>query len=350
MLTKPVDQIAEAGALKAKATLKEMKEGNISGLEIAEGVTLKEMIGTDSGAEEFYEKVSLEAYQVIDRHENHPLYTPFYAETVDASLPKTLTIEEMGPYGIVFLEHLEGSEVKFGTLEPGQQKVIQMTTYAAGLEYTEDMVLYNEFFRVTEQAQAMARAYIALTNYGAFEPIVAGAYTKVALSTIAEQKEAQEGLLPGETPVAQLVEWNTSVQQTLRDAISILPAATYVLCNSGDRIYVEDALAGAMLPDLRPSAVKRQLLPENIITWDGFKSRVGAKTYEFPGITSGTIFLVSGAKTNFKLYWKQKLTITQADGDMSRLILSQVIARFRLAGYAAIGGQDGAVKIGVTSP
>lgn len=352
MLSKPVDQISEIASKKAHALIKEMKSGAVSSVDwnqdlLDNKVTLKEMIGTDSGAEEFLEKVMLEAYQELDEPENAPLYTPFYAEVEDSSLPKVLTIEEMGPYGIVFLEHLEGGEVKFGTLEPGQEKVVRMRTLAAGLEYTEDMVEYNEFFRVTDQARAMARAWIATVNYAAFAPFVLGTFVTTA-GGLLEQREAQYGR-GAYDPTAQLIAFNTSVQQTLRDAVTVLPNAKYIICNSADQLLIEDAIAGAMLPDLEPSVVKRKLRPENIIVWDGFEVQVGAKTYSYPGVTSGTVYLVSGAKTNFKFYFKHKLRITQDGGDLSRLIVTQVVGRSRGGSYAAIAGRDGAVEVEIES-
>jgi hypothetical protein len=222
-----------------------------------------------------------------------------------------------------------------------------MRTLAAGLEYTEDMVEYNEFFRVTDQARAMARAWIGTVNYIAFAPLILGTFVTTAGGLI-EQRNAQYGR-GAYDPTAQAIAYNTSVQQTLRDAVTVLPNAKYIVCNSADQLLIEDAIAGAMLPDLQPSVVKRKLSPANIIVWDGFETVVGAKTYEYPGVTSGTIYLVSGAKTNFKFYHKHKLRITQDGGDLSRLIVAQDVGRSRGGVYSAIGGRDGAVEVAITT-
>lgn len=354
MLTKSVDFLSEQAFKSAMEILAEMKEGSKKngvswGEDVANGkVTLQEMIGTDSGAEEFLEKVNLEAYQEMDKPENTALYTPIYSVIQDSTLPKTLTIEEMGPYGIVFLEHLEGGEVKFGTLEPGTEKVVRMKTFSAGLEYTEDMVEYNEFFKVTDQARQMARAWVANINYSTLSPIFEGSYVTSG-SNLLDQKNYQEGN-GGLTATAQLIEFNTSINQTLRDAITVLPDAKYILCSSVDVLLLEDALAGALLPNLQKSAVGRKLLPENIIAWDGFKTKVGAKTYEFDGVTPGEIYLISGRKLNFKFYIKHPLRITQGDGDLSRLIVAQVVARGRGGLYAATAGEFGAIKVEIYEP
>jgi hypothetical protein len=353
MLTKTVQEIAEVAHKKALITLSEMKKGNDVSLEwgddLVDGkVTLKEMIGTDSGAEEFLEKVNLEAFQEMAKPEYQVLYTPIYDVIEDATLPKILTIEEMGPFGIVFLEYLEGSEIKFGTLEPGQEKIVRMKTMAAGLEYTEDMVEYNEFFRVSEQARQMGRTWVATQNYLTLSPIFLGSYVTSG-ADLQDQKEYQEGA-GGLTATAQLIEWDTSINQTLRNAITVLPSAKYILCSSADVMLLEDALAGALLPNLQKSRVGRQLLPENIIVWDGFKSVVGAKTYDYAGVEAGEIFLVSGAKLNFKYYIKHPLRIESGDGDLSRLIVAQVVARARGGLYAAIAGQEGAVKVEIYEP
>jgi hypothetical protein len=351
MLTKSVDKIAESAYAKAMVTLAEMNRGESQGLDWADDlksgkVTLQEMIGTDSGAEEFLERVNLEAYQEVERPENSPLYTALYDVVEDSTLPKLLTVEEMGPYGIVFLEHLEGGEVKFGTLEPGQEKNVRIRTYTSGLEYTEDMLEFNELFRVTDQARQMGRAYVATLNYLALYPIYGATYV-TSSADLKVARDYQEGI--GYDPTAQLIAWDTSIQQTLRNALTVLPAAQYILCNSGDQFLLEDAIAGSMLPDLTPSRVKRQLRPENIIVWDGFKSKVGAKTYEYAGVTSGYCYLVAGSKLNYRLYVKHGLRITQGDGDLSRLIISQVVARARIGAYAANAGADGTVKVKITS-
>jgi len=353
MLTKSVEQIAEVAHSKAMVTISEMKKGKDISLEWSDDLvngkaTLKEMIGTDSGAEEFLEKVNLEAYQEMAKPEYQVLYTPIYDSVEDATLPKTLTIEEMGPFGIVFLEYLEGSEIKFGTLEPGQEKIVRMKTMTTGLEYTEDMVEYNEFFRVSEQARQMGRAWVATLNYISFAPIFLGTYVTSG-ADLQDQKDYQEGN-GGLTATAQLIAWDFSINQTLRNAITVLPASKYILCSSADVMLLEDALAGALLPNLQKSRVGRQLLPENIIVWDGFQTVVGAKTYTYAGVEPGEIYLISGAKLNFKHYIKHALRITQGDGDLSRLIVAQVVARARGGVYAAIAGPNGAVKVEIYEP
>lgn len=345
------EQFAKEAEVLAKTVIAEMKSGKrTTGLEWSEDLgagktTLKEMIGTDDGAREFIEKTTFDVYQ--GRESVPLLYKGIYRTQTDANFPKTMTTEEFGPVEVVFLEKLEGEEVVFGTLGAGVEKVVRFVTYAAGIEYDEDILEWNQTWRVSEISVAFGESYNKLLNHIHLYPIVAGSYTTTG-GGLAAQKTAQEGTYSA-GGTAQLIAFDTDVATTLRNALSVLPRGTIILANTADAYKLEDAIAGAMLADASPSVVKRTLNAANIIFYDGDEVTVGEKTYTYTGVTAGYCYLIVPGGRNFREYIKHDLRVDSGDGDLSRLILSQVVGRARRAVLATLGTKYGAVKVDIAS-
>jgi hypothetical protein len=66
---------------------------------------------------------------------------------------------------VVFLQKFEGGEVEFGTLSKGVPSLGAIQTYAAGFEWTEDMIEFDRTWSIELQNQAFGRAYNALLNH-----------------------------------------------------------------------------------------------------------------------------------------------------------------------------------------
>jgi len=335
-------EAGEKAQASVAAVIKEMAEGKrTTGIEWSDDfstgkVTLREMITTADGGQEFLEKITYDLYQ--GREDVPLLYKPIYQTLTDPNFPETIKAYEMGPVQVVFLEHLEGEEIVFGSLAPGTQKRVDFVTYTSGIEYTEDMIEFNQTWKVTEIGIAFGEAYNKLLNHLHLGPIVTATYT-TASGGLAGQKAAQKA------GNQQLIAFDTNIAKTLRNAVTVLPKGTILLLNSADLFAIEDAIAGAMLPDLSPSIVKRTLRPANFIVYDGDEVTVGGKTWTYPGVTPGTAYLISGSKKNFKEYIKHDLRVDSDTGDLSRLIISEIVGRARRAVLAGVGGQDGCVKI-----
>jgi hypothetical protein len=302
-------------------------------------VTLKEMIGTDDGSSEFVEKVTYDLYQ--GREAVPLLYRDVYNTVSDPNFPQTMTAKEFGPVQVVFLQKYEGGEVKFGTIGPEVEKVVQIVTYAAGLEYDEDILEFNQTWRLSEIGEAFGEAYNKLLNHIHLYPIISGSYTTTG-GGLAGQKAAQEA------GTAQLVAWTTNLETTLRNALTVLPRGTKMLINSADRFVVEEAIAGSMYDDFSPSLVKRKLSSADIIEYDGDEVEVGGKTYTYTGVSAGFMYLLV-PKRMFKEYVKHDLRVDSDDGDLSRLILSQVVGRARRGVFAALGSKYGAIKVDIAA-
>lgn len=333
--------VAEQAPNLATKIISEMKSGERQkGLDWADDVksgkvTIKEMIGTDDGSREFIEKVTYDLY--TGREAVPLLYKELYSTRSDSNFPQTMTAKEFGPVQVVFLQKYEGGEVKFGTLAPGEEKVVNFVTWAAGIEYDEDILEYNQTWRLSDIGMAFGEAYNKLLNHIHLYPIISASYTTTS-GGLAAQKAAQEA------GTAQLVAYSTDLSTTLRNALQVLPRGTRLLINSADRYRLEDAIAASMYADTSPSVVKRALSANSFIEYDGDEIEVGGKTYTYPGVTQGEAYLVV-PKRYFTEYIKHDLRVDSDDGDLSRLVLAQVVGRARRAVFASVGSKYGAIKV-----
>lgn len=337
-------QASIAAQKEALKIVGEMKAGKRdTGIEWADDIvsgkaTVSEMIGTGDGAQDFLEKTTFDAYQ--GRENVELLYKDIYQTREDATFPKLLTAKEYGAVQVVFVEKLEGGEVKFGELGPGTEKVVRFHTYAAGLEWSEDMVEYNEFWSLTDASLAFGEAFNHLLNHMHLSPIITGSYTTTG-GTDDTQKTAQKN------GTAQLIAWNTNLITTLERAFAVLPKGSIVLHNSADSIYLERQIATDLLDDQgTPGPVKRRWGALKFVEYDGEEITVGDKTYTYGGVTAGFIYIIV-PKKNFVEYIKHDLRIDSGDEDLSRLIVDQMVGRARRAVFAALGGKDGAIKVDI---
>jgi hypothetical protein len=335
--------ISQIGAEVQEQVVKEMTEnGKLPKVDFSEDAVIKEMIGTDDGSREFIEKVTYDAYT---GRENVPLlYKSIYSTQTDSNFPKTFTVKEFGPVQTVFLRKLEGGEVKFGALGSGPEKTVTFETWAAGIEYDEDIVEWNQTWRVADIGVSFGESYNKLLNHLHLSPIIGGSYVTTG-GGLAAQKAKQESVDDG---AAQLIAFNTDIKTTLRDALQVLPRGSVVLHNSFDTFAIQDALASDLLTDNSAGPVKKALSNAQFIAYDGETVEVGGKTYEYDGVAQGFIYLVV-PKTNFKEYIKHDLRVDSDDGDLSRLVLAQVVGRARRAVLAGLSGAFGAIKVDISN-
>lgn len=298
-------------------------------------VTIQEMIGTDDGAREFIEKVTYDAYQ--GRENVALLYKALYTTKTDPNFPKTMTAEEFGPVEVVFFEFNEGGEVIFGSIGPSSEKVVSIATFTAGLEYSEDMEVYNQTWRISDIGAAFGEAYNHLLNHIHLSPIISASYTATGGGLAAQRAAQYEG-------TAQLIEFDTDIETTLENAVQVLPRGTTFVINSFDRFRLQGALAASMYADNSPTAVKAKFSPESFIEYDGVTLKMGKREYPYAGVTAGVAFLVA-PKRQFIEYVKHDLLVDGGVGDRSRLILNELVGRARRGALAAVGGEYGAVKV-----
>lgn len=313
----------------------EMAEGNA--FNFAPGVTVAEMIGTGDVPQEFLETVQ---YNLEEGREQVPLlYKPIYDTTSQRDLPEAVIRKTPGSASVAFLRKLSGGEVVFGDLEAGEESIVRIYTWAAGLEFDEDFVEYNKLYDISRLSRVFGQNYQKLLNHLHLAPFTTSTSFVTTGSTAADQKAAQEEGTP------QLIPYQSNLADTFRRALDVLPAGSIVLHNSADTYAIEDAIAGDYLSDNRtPSSTKRRLDAANFIAYDGTSIKVGGKKYDYEGVAPGEAYIIT-PKQNYEELEKHDLITDTQVGSFSRLILSQIVGRTRRGVFAAHGGDTGAVKV-----
>jgi hypothetical protein len=316
-----------------------MKKDDWNGVQWGEDVTLAEMIGTDAGAaQELLEKVTYDVYQ--GRQQVELVYTRLYNKTSDPNLPKTLTYDELGSVEGAFLQHVEGGEVIFGSIVPGQEAVVKINVWTLGFQFTKEFVRFNQTWRVTEVSSAFGEAYNKLLNHLHLGPIT----TSTAFVTTGGGVVAQRDTQKAGTP--QLVAFSTDIATTFRRARKVLPKGTLILCNSFDTENILDALKSDFYADKKtPTLLNRAFNQDSFVEYDGTEAHIGGKTYDYAGVTAGTCYLAVPKSKNFRELEKQDLEVNSGDADVSRLILEQQVGETWRGVYCGLGGEYGVVKI-----
>lgn len=333
-----------------RKVLAETKEkGKVTPYDFSKDAVISEMIGTSDGAKEFIEKIT---YDLASGYQSEPLvYKDIYTTLTDANFPETMTVKSFGNIESVFLQKLEGGEIKFGSVGAGKQTVVRMETWAAGMEYDEDIAEYNQTWRVSEIGESMGIAYNRLLNNLHLSPIINGTYDHahqvdadtVSTTDLAAAIKRQNGnnKVKG---VAQEVKGDIAKPKTWKAALSILPAGSIILCSSYDEATIKECFLTDILANKEQSPTAKKLSSATFVTYDGAQFSVGVDSYTYPGCPIGTAFLIA-PKQNFKEYIKHDLRVDSGDGDLSRLIIAQIVARARRGVALALGGKTGAVKI-----
>ncbi len=258
----------------------------------------------------------------LGREQVQPLYQPIYERIQDANLPRVIDAKWALTGTVVFTEHIEGEEVKFGRLQAEQGPTARILTYTAGFEYTKEMKDFNEAFSVEILNRAMGEAYNALLNHIHLYPIIGFSY-KSANKT-AYQAESDKPAWVGV--------YNTLVQAVADAAVAKRPG-TVLLASTADQANIEMALRGG-------HQIEGTVYPaisgiQSVIYYDGWEVTVGKKSYSYAGVTPGKAYLIR-PKRGFKELVKQDLRIEATAGDLSRLIESQIVGYAYRGVYAAI--------------
>ncbi len=313
----------------------EMAAGNAIGFK--PGVTVAEMIGTGDVPQEFLETVQ---YNLEEGQEQVPeLSSSIYDRTEDRSLSEVVVRKSPGSASVVFLRKLSGGEVVFGDMEAGEESLVRLYTWAAGLEFDEDFVEYNKLYDIARLARVFGQNFRKLQNHLHLGPFTTSTAYVTTGTTTADQKAAQTAGTP------QLIPAQATLAETFRRAFEVLPQGSIVLHNSADVYAIQDAIAGDNLSDnVTPSVTKRKLNAASFVEYDGTSITVGGKTYNYAGVTPGTCYIIV-PKQNYESLVKHGLITDSAIGDFSRLILSQMVGRSRQGVFAAHGGDTGSVQV-----
>lgn len=285
---------------------------------------LREMIDTSQGQMALLEKVRVDvAFGLADIP---LLYGPVYRRIAPAGgFPGgAFQIDEYTLQGnVVFLQKFEGGEVQFGTLTKGSPSVGLIQTYAAGFEWTEDMIEFDRTWQVEENNRAFGRAYNALLNHLHLSPIIGFSYGG-GNSTAAD------------TTGATL---NEKVHITLQNAytstVTASPRRTgqILLASEADRFKIETALL-TPVQDAQGNPLPNVPIT-TIIYYEGESITVGSDTYTYPGVTAGTAYLIFPQRRFIEML-HHDLRIDIGPPDISRLVEGQQVGRSRRGLYADI--------------
>lgn len=282
------------------------------------GGRIAEFIGSDNFASQFYER---QEYEVKAGRDNEPLlFNPLYSITEDSTLPRNVSIYELGPAGVVFEEVMEGGEVKFVTVGQGT-KSVQIKHYATGLQYNKDIFMYNELFRLSNLERQFGVAFNALMNHIHFNPILAYSY---GAANQTDGTSLTTFKATASMPEKYLRALEAAMTAGVTDTTNPRRGPYAIICNSADVFTFERALGRVPQQgfDLQSTAFSRI---QTIIEYNGWTGTRGKKSTSYAGVPSGKAYLVSLGNRNEDLqsYIKQPLQMTMGNPDVSRFIMAQ---------------------------
>jgi hypothetical protein len=283
---------------------------------------ISEMITTDQGSMDLLEKVRVDVdFGLADT----PLLYQSLYDFIPGPFPggSVQLNENTLQANVVFLEKFEGGEVIFGTLAKGAPAVVALKTYAAGFEWTEDMVVWDRTWEISLNNRAFGRAYNQLLNHLHLSPIIGFSYTG-ANQTPANTTGAT---LQEDTLLTFKDAYKTSVMATPQRTPSV------ILANEGDRFQIEDALL-TPVRDAQGNPLPRVPV-DTIIYYNGATVVNGVKSYAYPGVTAGKCYFIM-PKLKMKEFVQHDLRIDIGPADISRLIEGQQVGRARRGLYADI--------------
>lgn len=289
----------------------------------ANGQIIHEFIGTDDFGSAWYERQR----QEVDagRIQVPLLYTPLYSEVRDPNLPRNITVNRIGPGGVVLERIYEGGEIKFASVV-SSEIVVSLVHYGVGLEYSKQLVMFNELWTVSIVERAVGMAYNALLNHLHLSPILTFTYAA------ANQTAANTS---GSTTVEDwLLTIEDGITNSRTDTTNPRQGPYTLLISSADA-----TLVGKALTDVPQQGVtlRSDILNSinNIIVYDGWTGTRGSKSTTYDGVTAGKGYLVSSQfqDQDFVSYFKQDLAEAGTQQDVSRL-LTQIVYDTAFGVYA----------------
>jgi hypothetical protein len=252
------------------------------------------------------------------------LYGPLY-ERINGPFPGgVFQIDENTLQAdVIFLQKFEGGEVEFGTLRRGAPALGSIQTYAAGFEWTEDLVEFDRTWSIELHNRAFGRAYNALLNHLHISPILGYTYTA-----------------PNQTPAnatgATLAEkTHLTFQDAYKTTVMAVPQrrGSVLLASEANRFQIEEAL---LTPVIDAQGNPLPTVPINtIIYYDGETVVRGTNSFVYPGVTAGKCYLIF-PRQKMKEMLHHDLRIDIGPPDISRLVEGQQVGRARRGMYLDI--------------
>lgn len=282
--------------------------------------TVAEFIGTKDFDAAWFQR---QRYEIDAGRDNEPLlYPAFYSITVQSDLPQVIKIYTLGNAGVVFVRAVEGGEVEFASINTGTKNV-ELYHYAVGLEYSEDLFLFNGLWRVANLERQFGIAHNALLNHIHLSPILTYSY---AAANQTAGGSLTNFAVTASMPEKYLRAIEAAMQNATLDQANPRRGPYVILCSIADLFTIERALQRVPQQgfDVQSSAIGRI---QSIVAYDGWTGTRGAEVTSYAGVSAGTCYLVDvGNKdTDYQSYVKIPLRLRMGNPDVSRFIEAQSI-------------------------
>lgn len=291
---------------------------------------LAELITTGNFGTRWYERVK---YEVDAGREEVPiLYRPIYDVTEDPTLPRSIPIERLGPAGVVFEEIQEGGEVSWASMESSSDSVL-IRHWGVGLKYTEDLILYNEMFRIARMERRFGNAHNALMNHLHFSPILTATYGS-ANSTNGTTLTSFRVDASLEEKFARTIE--AAMTASANDTDNPRPGPYVLLTGTGAALTARRALMPAPQQGFDIQASPIMDLVTDVIVYRGWTGERAGVATSYAGVASTDAYLIdtSNKAFDFQSYVKHSLRMQMGEGDMSRFIMKENIWDTRIGVFA----------------
>lgn len=294
------------------------------------GDAIAEFVGTDNFAKQFVER---QRYEVeVGRDMEPTIYDSIYSITVDPTLPQKVSIYRLGTAGVVFEDIKEGQPVKFASVN-ASDVAVSMVHKGVGLEYTEDLFLYNELFRVANLERQFGVAHNAMLNHVHMDPIINAsgltgnnATDGTALTTF----KVSDSL-----PYKYLRTIEAAIQTASTDKTNPRRGPYALVTSSGDVFTIERALSPVPQEGISSQSSARTRI-QRVVEYDGWTGTRGNKQTAYAGVASGTAYLVHIADRmyDFQSYFKHELRRQEDMGDLVRFIMARTVWDVRFGVFA----------------
>ena len=307
-----IPQILFPNGFKLKDHVKE-----VGALEQRMGV-LGEFVSTNNFGVEWIQRQRYEVYAGRDMEPE--LWRAIYVETMDSTLPKIIPVHRIGPGGVVFEAITEGGEVKFVSVQ-SSDFTVTLVDYAAGLEYSKELVKYNQLWDVAIVERQAGIAHNALQNHIHFSPILNGSYSTSGGVGVRTETSASS---IGSTLLEKYV-------STIEDAVQQAKARDIrgpyqIVTGSLNALKAQKSLL-ITIQDGNPAQSPVVGMISGVIEYDGWSGTRGAKTTTYAGVADNVGYLVglSDRSNDFRSYQNQGLDMMEGNPDVSRRIMAQIV-------------------------
>lgn len=294
------------------------------------GDTIAEFIGSNNFAQQFVER---QRYEVeVGRDMEPTIYDSIYSITVDPTLPKKVSIYRLGTAGVVFEDIKEGQPVKFASVSESDVAV-SMVHKGVGLEYSEDLFMYNELFRVANLERQFGVAHNAMLNHVHMDPIINA--SGMTGDNATDGTALTSFKVTDSLPYKYLRTIEAAIQTASTDKKNPRRGPYALVSSSGDVFTIERALSPVPQEGISSQSSARTRI-QRVVEYDGWTGTRGSKETAYAGVPAGTAYLVHIADRmyDFQSYFKHELRRQEDMGDLIRFIMARTVWDVRFGVFA----------------